>query len=147
MRQTGNHQSSIKQRHLTPTIPPFTGMSPYISPSNLPLPPMQHESHHLSSNPEDLQQRKQDSSFPGEGGSHQGDLLMSRDSINTTGTGDEQRRSEQRSPGRSTNISQMSGSIVEERPYTTPMTVPGQKYSLSRNTSIASLGGEAPLPP
>ncbi len=71
---------------------------------------------------------------------------MSRVSINTTVTEGEQRQSRQRSLGGLTSGSPMSGLTPEERPYTTPMTVAGQRYSLLKNTSTALLGGEAPLP-
>ncbi len=121
-------------------------MSPYRSPSNLPHPPPSHEIPHLSSNPKEPQRRERDLPFPGGGESCQGVPSISRDSINMTVTEGEQRGSEQCSSERSTNISQRSGSIVEERPYTTPTTVPGQSYSPMRNISTASLGGGVPLP-
>ncbi len=146
VRRTGSHRSSPEQRHPTPTIPPFTGMSPYRSPSNLLSPQGQHKTHCLSSDPEELQQYEQCSPFLGEGESHQGVPLMSKVSIKTTMTEGEQRQSRQQSSGGSMSGSPMLGLTPEERPYTTPTTVVGQRYSLMRNTSMALSGGEAPLP-
>ncbi len=146
MRQTGSHPSTTEQRLPTLIIPSFAGMSLYRSPSNLPLPQGQHETRCLSSNPEELHHDEQRSSFPGKGGSHQEVPSMSKDSINMIATGDEWRQSKQWLSERSTSNSPMLGSIVEERWYTTPTIIPGQRYSRPKNRSTASLEGRVPLP-
>ncbi len=50
--------------------------------------------------------------------------------------GDGQSKSRQQRSEESMNDSPMSGSIVEEKPYTTLTTVPEQRYSPPKSTSM-----------
>lgn len=137
-----SHDEPIPTEHgpHPPMLPSYTGISPYRSPSS--LPPHQPETRHQSSSSDLPQHQEQDSP------SHEG----MRSQIGMTERDDRKSESGQQRSEKSTYDSPVSGSIVKEKPSTTPPAIPVQRYSPLRNTStvfeeVAPQPRKLPTPP